>query len=260
VVNGSRFKRGIQLTQEKRKWSHLTQVGIGLVGVIVGVLLSAYITHSYYVPVLTYQKFQPYKLSDKEQITMIIVANEGRSVATNLRIIIEATGEVKDYRIDSIEETIPTRDTNTLTLESKRLLQGMKREVCIRILATELDPIRKISVMSDQVVGEEKIVQSAQGDIPAILVLLVIVLILILFVVYDRTQRRSLDLANKRWYDSYSKQIEASRGLRLIQGELNRTKAQLQKANKELRKYTSDFDQIVIERDELKKRLAKSSS
>jgi len=248
------------LTQEKGKWGWLSQGGIGLAGVIIGVVLSAYVTHSYYIPVLTYQKFQPYKLSDRVQILMIVVANEGRSVATDLRVIIEAAGEIKDYRYDETEETTATKDTNSLTLKSKRLLQGTKIEISITVLTSDQDPIRRISVRSDQVVGEEKIPQSTQGDIPFPLFALIAIIAAVLYVANDRNLRRSLDSANKRWIDSYSKQVEASRGLRLIQGELNRTKAQLQKTNRELHNYMSDFDQILRERDNLKKRLGLPTS
>ena len=220
-----------------------------------GVLLSTYFTHSYYVPVLTYQKFQPYKLSDREQILMIVVANEGRSVATDLRVRIETTGEIKDYRYDNIEETTATKDTNSLTLKSKRLLQGTKREISITILTSDLNPIKGISVTSDQVVGEEKAPQSTQGDIPFLLFLIALVAFVMLYVLNDRTLRRSLDLANKRWYDSYTAQVKADREVNLIQKELDRTKTELQKTNRELHKYMSDFDQIVKERDNLKKRL-----
>jgi hypothetical protein len=139
----------------KRSWAKYIIPGIIIT--IIGASLTIYFSHFYFVPVLTYQKFQPYRLSEKEQVTMIVVGNEGRSVATKVRVRVEAAGEIKSYQYDCPEAVTLTREgTNIVILACDRLVHGTQMTIFIIAGTSDRDPIRTMTATSDQVAAQEK--------------------------------------------------------------------------------------------------------
>jgi hypothetical protein len=118
--------------------------------------LGLYLTHFYFVPNLVYQEFAAYRVSNDEQILMIVVKNQGQAAATRLRISIEAAGEIKAYSYNSPEETMAIEeDVRTLVLNSDRLVQGTEITIYIIVFSDENEIINRVTVTSDQGVGRE---------------------------------------------------------------------------------------------------------
>ena len=122
---------------------------------IVGVALTTYFNHFYFVPTLTYEQFQPYRYSEREQVTMLVVANEGRNVATKVLVKVETVGEIKSFRLESPEAVEATKEgNNLLVVRAERLTGGTQIAIYVIEGISERKPT--ISVTSDQTRGQEK--------------------------------------------------------------------------------------------------------
>ena len=152
---------------------YITAISVLILGT--NFLLTTY----YYIPDLTYETLDAYPLSDNEQIIPIIIRNEGHVKASNIKIIVNAEGDITNVQEKSVDNLINKIDNNTLESDVKRLVSNTQIILYLRINTNSQNPIYKISLISDEGLGNIHEKSYVKSWLPVVIIFLLILIIYI---------------------------------------------------------------------------------
>lgn len=139
----------------KSDWRNIILSG-GLLGVIVSVSIFAYNTW-YNVPILTYEVLPAYPVTADEKIVAVIVRNEGRAGATDVRIVMQTTGDaaVLPTRLQE-DARIASQNSTNVVLTLTRLPSNAQVSLFLKVKTLSESPIADVYVSSLQGVGSKR--------------------------------------------------------------------------------------------------------
>jgi hypothetical protein len=180
------------LSKPKGSWTTAI-ISSGLIGAIVVISIFGYNTW-YNVPNMTYEILPAYPISTNEQVSAVVVRNEGRAGATNIRIVIHGAGDISVLSLSSGEQTNTAQNATTLTVTLPRLPAGSQVSLYAKVESSYNPPITSVYVSSDQGIGNQRATTST-SPIELILLLMPLVTALmttLILLLYIRIRRLSV--------------------------------------------------------------------
>ena len=129
----------------------------GLIGIIIGLIIAgAGFTYNefYNIPELTYEELDSYPLGNEGNIIPIIIRNEGHDKATNIRITINAWGQIKNVEKITPENLQLEIDDSRLIVNLDRLVEKSQITFYLKVNTLSNNPINQIFITSDQGPGK----------------------------------------------------------------------------------------------------------
>lgn len=129
----------------------------GLISIIIGLIIAGagFTYHEWYdIPKLTYEELDSYPLGNEEKIIPIIIRNEGHDKATNIRITIDAGGQIQNVEKITPENLLLEIDNNRIIANLDRLVEDSQITFYIKVDTLSNNPINQIFITSDQGPGK----------------------------------------------------------------------------------------------------------
>ena len=146
----------------KTSWKAIL-VSSGIIVAAMTGIIFAYNTW-YNIPVLTFEVLPAYPVSPSEQIVAVIVRNEGRASATDVRIFIQANGEISVLPTVIQEETkIASQNATAIVATLPRLPPGAQISLYLKIQTSANPPVSNVYVSSLQGLGSTRSQVASRG-------------------------------------------------------------------------------------------------
>lgn len=129
----------------------------GLISIIIGLIVAGagFTYHEWYdIPKLTYEELDSYPLGNEGKIIPIIIRNEGHDKATNIRITIDAGGQIQNVEEITPENLQLEIDNNRIIANLNRLVEDTQITFYIKVDTLSNNPINQIFITSDQGPGK----------------------------------------------------------------------------------------------------------
>jgi len=126
-----------------------------LIGAVVIFGTFAYNTW-YNIPIVTYELLPAYPASPTEQVAGVIVRNEGRKGATDVRIVIEGSGQISILPTRIQEESKQTTQDSKAIITLPRLPQGAQISVFLKVQTQAPSPITDVYVSFVEGIGTRR--------------------------------------------------------------------------------------------------------
>lgn len=122
---------------------------ISIISVILIVVLGGgFVYDIYKQPNLTYKELNPYKYSENESVTGVILKNSGRSTAHEIRMELELESSFKNITVESPESYQMDEKLKEIVMTFPRITSGV--DVTIYCSVPSTNPNLNVSVTSEE--------------------------------------------------------------------------------------------------------------